>query len=97
MTEEKIRVVVRIRPMQESEEMKGYESVVHERQSSQGTEVEVKLGPKESQYVACNRAFSIHTKQLEFFSNSGISDLLDASTEGYRVCAFAFGQVSFKL
>lgn len=93
MEEEKVKVVVRIRPMQESEAIRGYESVVHERQSSQSTEVEVKLSSNESQYVSCNRAFSVHAKQLEFFSNSGVTDLLDAATDGYRVCAFAFGQV----
>ena len=29
---------------------------------------------------------------IDVFMNSGITSLLDSSVEGYRVCAFAFGQ-----
>ena len=41
MEEEKVRVVVRIRPLQPSEESKGHVSVVRPVQTDKGSEVEV--------------------------------------------------------
>ena len=36
--------------------------------------------------------FPTTTLQSNFFSQSGITSLLDSAILGYRVCAFAFGQ-----
>jgi len=90
MDEENIQVVVRIRPLMTSEKKAGEFAVVEA--NSNGREVQVKIGPLEAQSYRCNRCFSNDTTQFNFFHESGIVDLLDSSINGYRTCAFAFGQ-----
>ena len=90
MEEENISVVVRIRPLQSFEKENGETSCV--KAASGGKEVHVKVGPQEAQVFSCNKCFGKETKQTPFFEESGITSLLDSAIEGYKVCAFAFGQ-----
>ena len=55
-------------------------------------ELQVSLGPLEAQVFACKKCFPNHTSQENVFLDSGITDLLDSAVDGYRACAFAFGQ-----
>lgn len=92
-TEEKVNVVVRIRPLQGHEIAKGQTTAVRATSNAQlKNEVEVKVGPQDAQLFRCSKCFSHQTTQGEFFEESGIVDLLDSAMAGYRVCAFAFGQ-----
>lgn len=88
--EEHIHVVVRIRPMQTNEKKNGDIPCV--KAMSSGREVQVKVGPLEAQNYKCHRCFDPDASQPNFFEDCGITDLLDSSIEGYRSCAFAFGQ-----
>lgn len=90
MEEENVQVVVRIRPMQTEEKKSGDIPCV--KALNEGREVQIKIGPLDAQIYRCNRCFSTETSQIEFFSDSGITDLLDSAIQGYRACAFAFGQ-----
>lgn len=91
--EEKVNVVVRIRPMQGHEIAKGQSTAVRGTSNAQlKNEVEVKVGPEDAQLFRCSKCFSHSVSQTEFFEESGIVDLLDSAMAGYRVCAFAFGQ-----
>lgn len=90
MEEENVHVVVRIRPMQANEKKNGDVPCV--KGVSSGKEVQVKVGPLDAQVYRCHRCFNPETTQASFFAESGITDLLDSSMEGYHACAFAFGQ-----
>ncbi len=41
---------------------------------------------------SCHRCFPKDVDQTNFFSESGVTALLDSALKGYRACAFAFGQ-----
>jgi hypothetical protein len=90
MEEENINVVVRIRPMQLNEKKNNDIPCVKAEKS--GKEVQVKVGPLDAQVYRCHRCFDAETTQAEFFNECGITDLLNSSIDGYRTCAFAFGQ-----
>lgn len=90
LEEENVRVVVRIRPMQTMEKKNGDISCV--KANADGKEVQVKVGPLDAQVYKCNQCFPCDTTQSLFFSESGITNLLDSAIQGYRACAFAFGQ-----
>lgn len=90
VAEENIKVVVRIRPLQTNEKKNGDISCVQS--IANGKEVQVKVGPLDAQVYRCNQCFTIDTTQLTFFNESGITELLDLAMQGYRACAFAFGQ-----
>ncbi len=90
MEEENVNVVVRIRPMQAHEKKNGDVPCVKGEKS--GKEVQVKVGPLDAQVYRCHRCFNAETSQSDFFVECGITDLLDSSMDGYRACAFAFGQ-----
>ena len=99
MDEENINVVIRVRPLRSHEKEKGETSCVkiRDRVGTAGgapisQEVQVSLGPLEAQVFSCKKCFSSNTSQDDVFSQSGITSLLDSSVEGYRACAFAFGQ-----
>lgn len=92
MEEENVQVVIRIRPMQTDEKKNGDIPCVTA--SGEGRHVQVKVGPLDGQSYKCNRCFSPETNQVSFFNESGITDLLDSASEGYRACAFAFGNVN---
>lgn len=88
--EENVKVVVRIRPMQTEEKKSGDVPCV--KAGNDGREVQVKVGPLDAQVYRCNNCFNPETNQVDFFHESGITDLLDSAIQGYRACAFAFGQ-----
>ena len=88
--EENVLVVVRIRPLQKSEEAKGEHPCVEA--NGNGKEVQVKIGPLDAHTYRCNACFPRDTSQLTFFTECGITQLLDSAMSGYRACAFAFGQ-----
>lgn len=88
--EENVKVVVRIRPMQTEEKKSGDVPCV--KGVNDGREVQVKVGPLDAQVYRCNHCFNAETNQVDFFLECGITDLLDSSIQGYRACAFAFGQ-----
>lgn len=88
--EENVNVVVRIRPMQAHEKKNGDVPCVKAEKS--GKEVQVKVGPLDAQVYRCHRCFNAETSQSDFFIECGITDLLDSAMDGYRACAFAFGQ-----
>eukprot|EP01038_Epipyxis_sp_PR26KG_P004520 gene4520-6385_t len=88
--EENIKVVVRIRPLQAHEKKEGDVQCV--KAISEGKEVQVKVGPLDAQVYRCNQCFANDVSQAEFFQESGITVLIDAAINGYRTCAFAFGQ-----
>ncbi|RYH13649.1 hypothetical protein EON65_35115, partial [archaeon] len=90
MEEENVQVVIRIRPMQANEKKNGDVPCV--KAISDGREVQVKVGPLEAQNYRCQRCFNPDTSQAIFFNECGITDFLDSAIEGYRACAFAFGQ-----
>jgi hypothetical protein len=90
MEEENIKVVVRVRPLQLQEKKDGDIPCV--KPISGGKEVQVKVGPLDAQVYRCSNCFPNDTSQLTFFNESGITDLVDSAIEGYRCCAFAFGQ-----
>lgn len=60
--------------------------------SASGKEVQVKIGKDTGQVYRCHKCFNRDTPQSTFFEESGITDLLDSAINGYRSCAFAFGQ-----
>ena len=88
--EENVLVVVRIRPLQNSEVAKGEHPCVEALDN--GKEIQVKTGPLDAQTYRCNGCFPRDTSQLTFFTECGITHLLDSALSGYRACAFAFGQ-----
>lgn len=88
--EENVLVVVRIRPIQRSEEAKGEKPCVES--IGNGKEVQVKTGPLDAHTYRCNACFPSDTSQLSFFTQCGVTNLLDSALSGYRACAFAFGQ-----
>ena len=89
--EENIRVVVRIRPMQLVEKKDNDFSCVES--ISNGKAVQVRVGPLDAQVYRCDSCFPpSSTTQLNFFNECGITNLLDSTLNGYRACAFAFGQ-----
>jgi hypothetical protein len=88
--EENVKVVVRIRPMQTEEKKSGDVPCV--KAVNDGREVQVKVGPLDAQVYRCNYCFNPESNQIDFFAESGITDLLDSAIQGYRACAFAFGQ-----
>eukprot|EP00981_Chlorochromonas_danica_P008503 scaffold2205_cov183-Ochromonas_danica.AAC.28 len=90
MEEENIAVVVRIRPMQTNEKKNGDIPCV--KAMADGREVQVKVGPLDAQTYRCSRCFNADSTQSVFFDECGITDLLDSAIDGYRACAFAFGQ-----
>ncbi len=83
-------MVVRVRPLQNTERKNGDIPCV--KAGADGKEVQVKVGPLDAQVYRCNKCFPNDTTQAVFFSDSGITELLDSAIEGYRACAFAFGQ-----
>lgn len=94
--EERIRVIVRVRPLQIIEQNKGQYSVVklakNNNINNKEQELEIQINSTESQVIACNAIFPTITTQLDFFDNSGIINILDSAIDGFRVCIFAFGQ-----
>ncbi len=90
LEEENVKVVVRIRPMQTEEKKSGDIPCV--KAINDGREVQVKVGPLDAQVYRCNNCFDTETNQVDFFAECGITDLLDSAIQGYRACAFAFGQ-----
>ena len=88
--EENVLVVVRIRPLQNSEVAKGEHPCVEA--IGNGKEIQVKTGPLDAHTYRCNGCFPRDTSQLTFFNECGITHLLDSALSGYRACAFAFGQ-----
>lgn len=78
----------------QSEKTKGEKSCVTA--LSDGKEVQVKKG-LEAQIYKCTNCFGIEVDQESFFHQCGITNLLESTVEGYRSCAFAFGQVSIDL
>jgi hypothetical protein len=89
-TEENVHVVVRIRPMQTNEKKNGDIPCV--KAIASGREVQVKVGPLEAQNYRCHKCFNADTSQETFFNECGITELLNSTADGYRSCAFAYGQ-----
>lgn len=87
---ENMQIVIRIRPMQLHEKKAGDIPCVSI--SNDEKEVQVKVGPLDAQTYRVSRCFGIQTNQIEFFNQCGITSLLDSAMNGYRACAFAFGQ-----
>ena len=98
--EENIKVVIRIRPINEMEKGRGETSCVrgNKAESSEGdddfehNEVQVRVGPHDAHVYNCNRCFHPEVTQTNFFQECGLTGLLDSAIGGYRACAFAFGQ-----
>jgi hypothetical protein len=90
--EENVHVVVRIRPMQNHE--KKNNDIPCVKAISNGREVQVKVGPLDAQNYRCHKCFNPDSPQSSFFTECGITDLLDSTIDGYRSCVFAYGQVS---
>ena len=88
--EENVLVVVRIRPLQETERARKEAPCVEA--ISNGKEVQVKTGPLDAHTYRCNACFPSGTTQAAFFEACGVTSLLDSAMLGYRACAFAFGQ-----
>ena len=90
--EENIKVVVRIRPLNEEELENGEKSVVHST-GDLNNEVQVRLSSLDAHNYRCNRVFpSSQKSQKDFFNQCGLTNLLDSAIGGYRACCFAFGQ-----
>jgi hypothetical protein len=85
-----IQVVVRIRPLNKTEDSKGERNCVSP--SANGNKVQVKTDENEAQVYRCSHCFASETTQQEFFDKSGIINLLDSAINGFRSCVFAFGQ-----
>jgi hypothetical protein len=92
--EENIKVAVRIRPIQRSEQLRGEQPCV--KSIREGKEVQVQIGTLDAQVYRCSSCFPPDASQASFFEASGITDLLDSAMQGYRACTFAYGQVSEK-
>jgi Kinesin motor domain len=90
--EENIIVVVRIRPIQQLEINKGEKPCVDS--SANGKEVQIRTSPLDAHVYRCNACFPSNTTQSAFFERCGVKNLLDSALQGYRACAFAFGQVT---
>jgi hypothetical protein len=60
--EENVIVVVRVRPIQKSEESKGEQSCVES--VSNGKEIQIKTGPLAAEVYKCNGVFPIETSQV---------------------------------
>lgn len=89
--EENIKVVVRIRPINKEEEDRGESSCV--RSAGDGdNEVQIRMSSYDAHTYRCNKCFAPTTSQQAFFTESGLTNLLDSAIGGYRACAFAFGQ-----
>lgn len=91
MGDENIQVVVRIRPINKTEKARGEKQCVLP--LSDGKEVQVVKGPNDAQVYRCTNCFPNDTDQEVFFQQSGVTNMLESAIEGFRSCAFAFGQV----
>lgn len=64
--EENVIVVVRVRPIQKSEESKGEQSCVES--VSNGKEIQIKTGPLAAEVYKCNGVFPIETSQVIIYT-----------------------------
>eukprot|EP00049_Salpingoeca_infusionum_P015056 m.288360 g.288360 ORF g.288360 m.288360 type:complete len:1166 (-) comp15802_c0_seq2:474-3971(-) len=85
-----IRVVIRARPMSESEKRnsKEYVRVLDDAQTV--AVIQDELSPPRS--FTFHRAMGAGASQEEFFNGCGIKSLINRAMEGYSCTAFAFGQ-----
>ena len=60
--------------------------------TADGKEVQVKKA-LDAQIYKCTNCFPKDIDQELFFQQCGVTNLLESAIEGYRSCAFAFGQV----
>jgi hypothetical protein len=90
VTEENVLVVVRIRPLQDTERSRNEKPCV--KAITNGKEVQVMTGELDAHTYRCNACFPSSTTQEAFFQTCGVTSLLDSAMLGYRACAFAFGQ-----
>ena len=96
---ENVRVVVRLRPLNQTETDAGDEEVV--RIGSDKTTLQVLL-PNDEDFQGNSRqtvkkfaldgCFEENTTQPQCFENSGVTALLDSALEGFSATVFAYGQ-----
>ena len=79
--EENIKVVVRIRPLQQNEINKGETSCVRAN-GEENRDCQVRMGPLDAQVYKCNKCFPPDTLQDTFFTECGLTNLLDSAIGG---------------
>ena len=82
--EENIRVLLRIRPVQEG----GEESCI---KCTSCTDLAVKIPNQPVSQFSCDRCFGEKCSQRDFFQNSGIIGILDHVLQGFSSTIFAYG------
>ena len=92
-----VRVIVRCRPMNESENMRGDRKVLNmlddttlEISSSQGSTRDTGSGIHKR--FRFDRCLGADCSQENFFNECGIQQLLDSALDGYAATVFAYGQ-----
>ena len=92
--DDSVRVVVRIRPLNENEKANGQQGVIVAQEDGRSLQVRTLTGgTRESvKQYSFNKVCHPGTTQEQFFDNCGIRSLLDSALNGYAATAFAYGQ-----
>ena len=89
-----MRVIVRVRPFNETERTRGDQAVTHIAADSRSMQLKTQSGG--GREMVKNFRFATvlgsATTQASFFATSGIQSLIDSAIGGYSACCFAYGQ-----
>lgn len=84
---ERVRVALRIRPMQPHEIQRQDQSILAVADPTH-VHLNLKSGPKQFRF---NAVLPEQTSQIEVFSTCGVPDILDSALDGYSATIFAYG------
>ena len=93
--DDSVRVVVRIRPLNDNEKANGQQGVIAAQEDGRSLQVRTQTGGGARESVkqySFNKVCHPGTTQEQFFDNCGIRGLLDSALNGYAATAFAYGQ-----
>lgn len=87
-----VKVVCRVRPLNEREASSGAHAAVVVRSDRVVSVSGSRLGKQYTQRFEFDRALDGRVQQPQFFEGSGVRRMLDAALEGYGATIFAYGQ-----
>lgn len=85
-----IKVVIRVRPLNETETQRKDEKAIHCMEDSQT--IRYSGGDGKNKPLTFNRVLAEESTQEQVFETCGVKDLLERALDGYAVTVFAFGQ-----
>lgn len=92
-SEENIRVIIRTRPLNKREiKNKEFTCLQEGNLRENLSEIIIRKNDNHAESFRCNGVFMGNVSQQEFFRECGIIHLLNSTLQGYRSCAFAYGQ-----